>query len=56
MSVECTELEKFIEEDLKNFMDDKAMYEGIQASSTRGLEDSPLTGCHSVHGNPATEK
>jgi hypothetical protein len=56
MSVECTELEKFVEEVLKKFMDDKAMSEGIQASSTRGLQASPSTGCRSGHVNPATEK
>ena len=31
MSVERSELEKFIEEVLKKFMDDKALSEGIQA-------------------------
>jgi hypothetical protein len=38
MSTERTELEKFIEEVLKNFMADKAMSEGVQASSTKGLQ------------------
>jgi hypothetical protein len=56
MSVERTELEKSIEEVLKKFMDDKAMSEGVHASSTRGLQASPSTGRHSKHTNPATEK
>jgi hypothetical protein len=37
MSVELTKLEKSIEEVLKKFMADKAMSEGVQASSTKGL-------------------
>jgi hypothetical protein len=44
MSVERTELEKSVEEVLKKFMADKAMSEGVQASSTRGLQASPSTG------------
>jgi hypothetical protein len=50
-----TELEKSVEEVLKKFMADKATSEGVQASSTRGLQDSPLTGHHSSCVNPATE-
>jgi hypothetical protein len=56
ISTERTELEKFVEEVLKKFMDDKVMSEGIQTSSTRGLQASPSTGCCSGHVNPATEK
>jgi hypothetical protein len=56
MSVERTELEKSVEEVLKKFMADKAMSEGVQASSTRGLQASPSTGCRSKCANPATEK
>jgi hypothetical protein len=37
MSGERTELEKFVEEVLKNFMVVKAMSEGVHASSTKGL-------------------
>jgi hypothetical protein len=56
MSVERTELEKFIEQVLNKFMDDKAISEGVQTSSTRGLQDSHSTGCRSKHANPTTEK
>jgi hypothetical protein len=56
MSVERTELEKSVEEVLKKFMADKAMSEGVQASSTRGLQASPSTGRRSKCVNPATEK
>jgi hypothetical protein len=56
MSVEHTELEKSVEEVLKKFMADKAMCEGIQVSSTRGLQDSPSTRHRSKRGNPVTEK
>jgi hypothetical protein len=44
MSAERTELEKSVEEVLKNFIADKDMSEGIQASSTRGLQTSPSIG------------
>jgi hypothetical protein len=44
MSGELTELEKSVEEVLKKFMADRDMSGGVQASSTRGLEVSPLTG------------
>jgi hypothetical protein len=55
MSVERTELEKSFKEVLKKFMADKAMFERIQASSTRGLQASPSTGHRSSRVNPATE-
>jgi hypothetical protein len=47
-----TELEKSIEEVLKKFMADKAMSEGVQASSTRGLQASPSTGRRSSPCQP----
>jgi hypothetical protein len=56
MSTERTELEKFVEEVLKKFMDDKSMSEGVHASSTRGIQYSPSTGQISGHVNPAIEK
>jgi hypothetical protein len=56
MSGEQTELEKSIEEVLKKFMADRDMYEGVQASSTRGLQDSPSTAQRSSRDNPATEQ
>jgi hypothetical protein len=37
MSGERTELEKFVAKVLKNFIVDKAMFEGVQASLIRGL-------------------
>jgi hypothetical protein len=37
MSVEQTELEKSVEEVLMKFMADGDMFEGVQASSSRGL-------------------
>jgi hypothetical protein len=56
MSVECTDLEKSVEEVLKKFMVDKVMFEGVQVSSTRGMQASPSTERHLKHFNPATEK
>jgi hypothetical protein len=56
MSVEHTELEKSVEEVVKKFMADKGMSEGIQASSTRGLQASPLNVLHSGRAKPTTEK
>jgi hypothetical protein len=56
MSGECTKLENFVEEVLKKFMADKAIYEGVQASSTKGLQASPLIGRRSGHTNPTTEQ
>jgi hypothetical protein len=56
MSVERTEIEKSIEEVLKNFMADKAMSKGLQTSSTRGLQASPLTRHFLGYVNPTTEK
>ena len=50
------ELEKSIEEVLKNFMVDRAMSEGVQASSTRGLQASPSTARCSSFSNLVTEK
>jgi hypothetical protein len=37
-------------------MADKSMSEGVQESSTRGLQASPSTIHHSGRVNPATEK
>jgi hypothetical protein len=56
MSTKRIEIEKPIEEVMKMFMDNKDMFEGVHASSTRGLQTSPLTGCHSKCVDPATEK
>jgi hypothetical protein len=56
MSGEQTELEKSVEEVLKKFMADRAMSEGVQASSTRGLQASPSTARRSSRANPVTEK
>jgi hypothetical protein len=56
MSGEKTKLENSIEEVLKKFMDDRAMSEGVQALSTRGLQASPSTGRRSGRTNPVTEK
>jgi hypothetical protein len=56
MSGEPTELEKSVEEVLKKFMADRLLSEGVQASSTRGLQASPSTGHRSGHVNPMTEQ
>jgi hypothetical protein len=56
MSTERTELEKSVEEVMKKFMADKAMLEGIQASSTRVVYASPSTGRYLTLTNLATEK
>jgi hypothetical protein len=56
MSSEPSELEKYFEEVLKNLMYDKLISEGVQASLTRGMQDSPSTGCHSSRINPVTEQ
>jgi hypothetical protein len=56
MSAERTELEKSFEEVLKKFMDDKARFEGIQASSTKGLQAPSSTRLRSKRANPMTEK
>jgi hypothetical protein len=53
---EQNELEKSIEEVLKKFIVDRAMSEGVQASSTRGLQASSSTARCSIFSNPATEK
>jgi hypothetical protein len=56
MSGEHTELENSIEEVLKKFMADKAMSEGVQASSSKGIHASPSTICHSSCVNPEIDK
>jgi hypothetical protein len=56
MSGERTELEKSVEEVIKKFMANKAMSEGVQASSTRVLQASPSTGRRSILVNPTTEQ
>jgi hypothetical protein len=56
ISLEHTELEKTIEEVLKKFMDDKSIYEGVQASLTRGLQASHSIGHHSKHVKPVSKK
>jgi hypothetical protein len=56
MSSEPTELEKSVEEVLKMFMADRAMYEGVKESSTRVLQASPLTGQCLGRFNPATKQ
>jgi hypothetical protein len=53
---EQSDLEKSIEEVLKKFMVDRAMSEGVQGSSTRGLQASPSTARCSIFSNPVTEK
>jgi hypothetical protein len=44
MSGEPTELEKFVKAIFKKLMVDKPLSEGVQASSTRGLQDYPSSG------------
>jgi hypothetical protein len=56
MSGEPSELDKFVKEVLKKIMADRSISKGIQASSTRGLQASPLIGCRSSHVNLVTEK
>jgi hypothetical protein len=56
MSGEPSELEKSVEEVLKKLMADRPISEGIQASSTRGLQASPSTGRRSGRVNPVTEQ
>jgi hypothetical protein len=55
MLSEPSELEKSVEEVLKKLMTDRPISKGIQASSTRGLQASPLTGHHSGRVNLVTE-
>ena len=56
MLTERTELEKFVEEVIKKFMNDKAMSQGVHASLTKGLYASPSTEHHSKRAGPAIEK
>jgi hypothetical protein len=56
MSDTQAELEKSVEEVVRKYMADRGMSEGVQASSTRGLQASPSTARCSSHANPATEK
>jgi hypothetical protein len=56
MSGEPNELEKSVEEVLRKLMADRPVSEGIQASSTRGLQASPSTGRRSTRINPVTEQ
>jgi hypothetical protein len=53
---EPSELEKFFEEVLKTLMEDRPLFEGVQASLTRGLQASPSTRHRSGHVNPTTEQ
>jgi hypothetical protein len=56
MSGKPSELEKSVEKFLKKIMANRPISEGIQVSSTRGLQTSPLTGRHSGCANPITEQ
>jgi hypothetical protein len=56
MSGAPNELEKSFEEVLRKLMADRPISKGIQVSSTRGLRDSPSTGCRSTCINPVTEQ
>jgi hypothetical protein len=56
MSGEPSELENSIEEFLKKLMADRPISEGIQESSTRGLWDSPSSGCRSTCTNPIVKQ
>jgi hypothetical protein len=56
MSSEPNDLEKSVKEFLKKLMANRPVYEGIQASSTRGMQDSPSTGCRSTCMNLLTEQ
>jgi hypothetical protein len=49
-------LEKSVEEVLRKLMAEKPLSEGVQASSTRGMHASPLTGRHYGRVNPTTEQ
>jgi hypothetical protein len=53
---EPSELEKFVEDVLNKIMADIQLSKGVHASSTRGLQASPSTECHSGCVNPATEQ
>jgi hypothetical protein len=56
MSSKPSELEKSVEEVLKKIMNKGSISEGVQASLTRGLQDSPSIGHRSSHVNPRTEQ
>jgi hypothetical protein len=56
MSGEPNDFEKSVEEVLRKLMADRPVSEGIQASSTRGLQASPSTGRRSTRINPVTEQ
>jgi hypothetical protein len=56
MSGEPNELEKSVKEFIRKLMADRPISEGIQASSTRGLQASPSTRRRSTHINPVTEQ
>jgi hypothetical protein len=56
MSGEPSALEKYVEEVLKKIMADKKLSEGVQASSTRGLQASPSTGQRFGCVNPVTKQ
>jgi hypothetical protein len=55
MSSKPNDLEKSVKEFLRKLMADKPVSKGIQVSSTRGLQDSPLIGRLSTRINPVTE-
>jgi hypothetical protein len=55
MSGEPRELEKYVEEVLKKLMADIPISEGVQASSTMGLQASPSTGHRFGRVNPENE-
>jgi hypothetical protein len=56
MSGEPSELEKIVEEVLKKIMANRSIFEGVQASSTRGLQASPSTELRSNRFNPIVEQ
>ena len=56
MSGKPNDFEKSVEEIVRKLMDDRPISEGIQASSTRGLQASPLTKLHSTRINPVTKQ
>jgi hypothetical protein len=56
MSGEFSAVEKSVEEILTDLMVEKVMSAGAQASSTRGVQASPLTACRSGLSRTATEK
>jgi hypothetical protein len=56
MSDKLNAAEKFVEEVLIDLMAEKVMSVGAQASSMRGVQDSPSTSRRSEPSRPATEK